>query len=255
MSGLGITWERVDEATRGGHPGSASPTRTTHRATVERLSTLTRPWVTKEKPGATYRAGTTGTPGLGWPRTPTTETVLALHGSWSGSVPTAEALQAVSGALRGLGRAAGTDPLHSPSEERCPCLPPLSPGAGGPCHTTSPRFPLRLPYLSVSWRLLPRDREMERKKPWTAGTVYIKRVFDRSCWDTHASGPRLPQPPQPCRQGVCVLLPTALRQLVLRGKSRHNGDAVTECGIQDGAGSGGLTSGPGRASNGEQRAT
>lgn len=43
-----------------------------------------------------------------------------------------------------------------------------------------------LRYLSVSWRLLPRDKEIERKKPWTAGTVYIKRVLDKSCWNTHS---------------------------------------------------------------------
>lgn len=36
-------------------------------------------------------------------------------------------------------------------------------------------------YLSVSCRLLPLDKEIERKKPWTAGTVYNKRVLDKSC--------------------------------------------------------------------------
>lgn len=42
-------------------------------------------------------------------------------------------------------------------------------------------------YLSVSCRLFPRDKEIERKKPWTAGTVYIKRVLERSCGDTRVS--------------------------------------------------------------------
>lgn len=43
------------------------------------------------------------------------------------------------------------------------------------------------PYLSVSCRLLPLDKEIERKKPWTAGTVYSKRVLDKSCWDISVS--------------------------------------------------------------------
>lgn len=38
-------------------------------------------------------------------------------------------------------------------------------------------------YLRVSCRLFPRDREMDLKKPWTAGTVYIKRVLDKSFWN------------------------------------------------------------------------
>lgn len=43
------------------------------------------------------------------------------------------------------------------------------------------QHPPLTPYLSVSWRLLPLDKEIERKKPWTAGTVYNKRVLDKSC--------------------------------------------------------------------------
>lgn len=42
-------------------------------------------------------------------------------------------------------------------------------------------------YLRVSCRLFPRDREMDRKKPWTAGTVYIKRVLDKSFWNEIAA--------------------------------------------------------------------
>lgn len=41
-------------------------------------------------------------------------------------------------------------------------------------------------YLSVSCRLLPRDKEMDRKKPWTAGTVYIRRVLDKSWGNINA---------------------------------------------------------------------
>lgn len=48
-------------------------------------------------------------------------------------------------------------------------------------------------YLSVSWRLLPRDKEIERKKPWTAGTVYIKRVLDKSCGNTRVLVTLLPR--------------------------------------------------------------
>lgn len=63
---------------------------------------------------------------------------------------------------------------------RCPILVlpfpwPTRVSPSGPC------------YLSVSWRLLPRDKEIERKKPWTAGTVYIKRVLERSCGNTRVS--------------------------------------------------------------------
>lgn len=42
--------------------------------------------------------------------------------------------------------------------------------------------------LSVSCRLLPLDSDMERKKPWTAGTVYRSNVFERSCGRTAHSG-------------------------------------------------------------------
>lgn len=44
----------------------------------------------------------------------------------------------------------------------------------------SPRW-LGLSYLSVSCKLFPRESEIDLKNPCTAGTVYKRRVLDKSC--------------------------------------------------------------------------
>lgn len=57
-----------------------------------------------------------------------------------------------------------------------------------PSHQRSRNIQGRWINLRVSCRLLPLEREMERKKPWTAGTVYSSNVFERSCGGTMHGG-------------------------------------------------------------------
>lgn len=62
-------------------------------------------------------------------------------------------------------------------------------GAKGSASTASQSFrQKRDAYLRVSCRLFPRDREMERKNPCTAGTVYCSRVWERSCVKNKSNG-------------------------------------------------------------------
>ena len=101
---------------------------------------------------------------------------------------TAESSGPFSSLTRGAWSAAAPGLTHQDGEGKRTRVASAPCRLQGPPGSPSPRW-----YLSVSWRLLPRDKEMERKKPWTAGTVYIKRVLDKSCWNTDVLVTLLPR--------------------------------------------------------------